>query len=323
MIEITAIALLTVPLGFVMGSALNHGGTCAVAAARDLVGRRDAGPAIALVLSAGIAGLLCLALAWAAGMSAHVAGGYRVGPALLLGAVLLGVGAVVNGACLLGSLARLGDGESRLLALPVGLAIGFWAAAWLKLAPSVPPAPNPLVRPGAGGATVVLVAGLLAAGAWLMIRDRSRRTPGTSPLAKSAALLGACGGLLFLVQPNWSYADLVHQRFGAVMLMAGGSGLASAVATIAGVSLAGWRRRRFRPRRPDASGIARSLGGGALMALGAALVPGGNDALLLAAVPAATPSGLTAYGVMSATVLALTWTASVAELRRDAKANEV
>ena len=39
------------------------------------------------------------------------------------------------------------------------------------------------------------------------------------------------------------------------------------------------------------------------MALGASLIPGGNDTLLLAAIPSGTLSGLVAYLVMSLTVL--------------------
>lgn len=39
------------------------------------------------------------------------------------------------------------------------------------------------------------------------------------------------------------------------------------------------------------------------MALGASLIPGGNDTLLLAAIPSGTLSGLVAYLVMSVTVL--------------------
>ncbi len=39
------------------------------------------------------------------------------------------------------------------------------------------------------------------------------------------------------------------------------------------------------------------------MALGGTLIPGGNDSLLLAAIPAVSLSGITAYAVMSATVM--------------------
>ena len=300
-----AVPAATALLGFAVGSAINHGGTCSVAATRSLVQGRDAGPAIGLALSAGVAGALCLPLAWAAGMSAHLPASYAIGWPLVGGAALLGVGAVVNGGCLLGSLARLGDGESRMLALPVGLALGFWVAGRIVHAPPAP-SPNGWAPPGWGGVAIVGLFAAVALAGWLALRGRPRPTPGTWPLARAAALLGGCGALLFLIQPGWSYADLVHQRFGPMTRMAGAPGLVPALATAAGASLAAITRRGFRHRRPDPTTIARSLAGGALMAFGAALVPGGNDALLLAAVPAGTPSGLVAYSVMTGTVLLLT-----------------
>ncbi len=52
------------------------------------------------------------------------AGTAEVTPTLLLGAVVFGCGALLNDACLLGSLSRLGDGELRLLLLPAGLTSG-------------------------------------------------------------------------------------------------------------------------------------------------------------------------------------------------------
>ena len=42
-----------------------------------------------------------------------------------MGAVALGIGALMNDGCPLGSLSRLGDGEIRLIAVPFGLAAGF------------------------------------------------------------------------------------------------------------------------------------------------------------------------------------------------------
>ncbi len=73
----------------------------------------------------------------------------------------------------------------------------------------------------------------------------------------------------------------------------------------AGAVLAGIQRQAFRYRRASLIAVSRSVAGGAVMAFGAALVPGGNDTLLLASLPAATLGGLVAYGVMSAVVFSL------------------
>ena len=55
---------------------------------------------------------------------------------------------------------------------------------------------------------------------------------------------------------------------------------------------------RFNMQRPNLQRALRCLAGGAVMGLGAALVPGGNDNLLLWAIPGLTGYGVVAYGLM-------------------------
>ena len=57
-------------------------------------------------------------------------------------------------------------------------------------------------------------------------------------------------------------------------------------------------------RPPRAAPLARTLAGRALMGVGASKIPGGNDGLLLSAVPAAAPGAFAAFAVMTATVVA-------------------
>jgi hypothetical protein len=88
--------------------------------------------------------------------------------------------------------------------------------------------------------------------------------------------------------------------------------LATSLALIAGAVIAGLLARNFVLRRPNLAGLGRSLLGGTIMGFGGTLIPGGNDSLLLAAIPGGTLSGITAFLVMSLTVPLLLW---VAELR--------
>lgn len=59
----------------------------------------------------------------------------------------------------------------------------------------------------------------------------------------------------------------------------------------------------MRLQRPTAAGILRSIAGGALMGIGIGLIPGGNDALILAAMPTLSPGGVVAYLVMTTTIV--------------------
>lgn len=302
---------------FLMGYAANQGGTCAVMAARELVERRRARLFAGFVLAASTGGLIYLPAAWATGDSAHVVGEVTLGVSLLLGAVLLGVGATVNGACLLGSLWRLGNGEFRLLGLPLGLAIG--DALVVRGFPGLLPElnANSFGRPGAGG--VLFVAAflplLVASRLWLRGREAPARV-GRWRLSNAMMVLGLSGAPLFLLQPSATYADLVQRSIATSMIMTlgGSAGYIAAGLTVLGALVSAIRAGAFRPRWPDLAALGRTIIGGTLMAAGANLIPGGNDALLFAAVPGGSRSGLVAYALMTTTVLGLVFV-----LRRSAR----
>ncbi|EGT3598160.1 hypothetical protein FZE62_26350 [Serratia marcescens] len=59
----------------------------------------------------------------------------------------------------------------------------------------------------------------------------------------------------------------------------------------------------LRLQLPTANGILRSVVGGTLMGIGIALIPGGNDGLILAAVPTLSPGGIVAYLLMTTTIV--------------------
>jgi hypothetical protein len=120
-------------------------------------------------------------------------------------------------------------------------------------------------------------------------------------------MLGGAGALLFVLTPGWTYAEAVRQgvqEFTSTMPMAQTlAAILTGVATLAGAITAGAMSGRFRLERPTLKPVLRSVAGGALMAVGAAYVPGGNDHLLLWAVPGGSVSGLVAYVIMSLVIL--------------------
>jgi hypothetical protein len=68
---------------------------------------------------------------------------------------------------------------------------------------------------------------------------------------------------------------------------------------------AGFRRRRFRLKWPTIKGIARRTLGGILMGLGALLIPGGNDTLLMIGFPMGAWQAALAYVLLVASLAAL------------------
>jgi len=289
-----------------VGWSINHGGICAVAATRDLVERRNPRLTIGVAFAAAAAGLVLLPASWLSGGQVHLAGSIAVGASLLFGASLLGLGAVINDACLLGSLGRLGSGELRFLGLPVGLALGYVLARIKPVALHL--FPTTLDRPTLVGALLMAAfALLLLAAGRRLVRDRAHIDERRRPLLLAMLVLGLCGALLYAARPGWGYADAVQRGFGgAPMAMidgAGGSWLA--LMTIAGSIGAALMAGRFRRVWPTPRTTARSIAGGALMAFGAVRVPGGNDSLLLAGVPSGSASSMVAYATMTSTVALL------------------
>jgi uncharacterized membrane protein YedE/YeeE len=293
---------------FWVGMAISRCSTCAVTASREILLHRRGTMLLNFVIAAGVAGAVTLPLHWWLGPAAHLSAEVPISGALLLGAVLIGLGAVINDACLLGTIARIGQGEVRFLAVPVGLALGFAMADSQALLAPGPARPNLHASPMWPGALIVADFVLLAGWAWHR-RGRSGGTAGSAAQWPRAMMLamGLCGALLFTLEPHWSYSDALVSivRRGEMQMRSDSRALAPALALLGGAVLSGLFTRSFVLQPPRAGAIARSLIGGATMAFGGMLIPGGNDSLLLAAIPSGTVSGLAAYLVMSVTVLAL------------------
>lgn len=289
-------------LAFWMGYSVNQGGTCAVATAYEILHHRRPRLFVGLLAASATAGLVAVPLVWFAGGSAMLAGTVGVSGTLLVGAVVFGVGATINDACLLGSLGRLGEGELRLVVLPAGLAAGFFVAdssgvgGTAQINESILSAPSTAGYVALAGFAAILVSALA-----LVSRGRLVRQPGRWPLGVSMLVLGATGGMLYATAPSWTYADLVHRSLPLAMSLNNDAAALTVTATIAGA--AAHRRWRWRPRRMTISDVAKTIIGGFLMGLGAAVIPGGNDGLILAALPALSIGGAVAYVVMLTTIM--------------------
>jgi len=206
----------------------------------------------------------------------------------------------------------------RFLGLPPGLAIGFVLADRLRLPPTGF-TPNPLSHPSATGIAVLATFAAILAAGWIWMRGSGDSGDLVRwPWRVSMVVLGLSGALLFAIAPGWTIADAVRRGVAPVHptslmtaaglsgeMMAGTLGLVMFALLCAGAVTAGIRKQTFRYRPPSFVAVPRSVAGGAVMAFGATLVPGGNDTLLLADLPAATLHGLVACLTMSAVVFAL------------------
>jgi toxin CptA len=130
--------LLALSCAAIMGLAIQRGGTCTVAAMEELLATRWPLRLMALIeASLWVGGALLLAREF--GLVAEPPPGFALTRWTLAGAVLLGLGALLNRACVIGAIARLGSGETAFAAMPVNYYLGC-ATADRLFAPSVPQA---------------------------------------------------------------------------------------------------------------------------------------------------------------------------------------
>lgn len=288
---------------FLMGVAIQRGGTCAVAAVEELLTARSARRLLAIVEAAGwvtVALVLARALGFGDAMMRigyPFTAGYDVIPRTVVGGILLGVGAVLNGACAFGTVARLGSGEWSYVATP----FGFLLAA--LLAPTLLPGMGIAPRPQASS-VLTLPAWLAAAGLLVLLARllRAVRRAASEPNTAhhtATTLIGIAFVVLLVAAGPWSYTDAIVQVARGMSEQAGQQ-LALFAALLAGAFVAGrhaWSRAPVRSAE-----VARRLAGGAIMGIGAFLVPGSNDALLMLGMPLLWPHAWVAFTAMGLTI---------------------
>lgn len=307
---------LTLLFGALLGLSAHRAGLCTV-------------KAVAEVMTTGRAHVLwsfLKASLWTSGILslAALAG---VGPMLgarpvtllpVLGGVVFGLGAGLNGACSFSTFARLAEGHAVMAATPLGWMLGL--AGMRALAPVAHPAPEVSALPL--WIAVALIPWMLWEGGRIVRRLAAGGEDGLGahvwPLSLAVFVLAAANvGLLLLGRP-WSFTATAICATGAADVVpcahAESLWLVSLVAIAAMVSSA-LARGSFRWRRARPRAVLRHLAAGALMGMGAAMIPGGNDGLILFGLPALSPHAAPAWTGIAFGILIALWAMRLAGMR--------
>ena len=286
----TGMALLAL-LGFVLGFALNHGSICTVIATRELVSEKRPARFIALVECAVWAALVYAILE----TSPTMPQGWSPLGYLVPATMLFGIGTYVNGACVFGSVGHFGNGDIDFGLAFLGIFAVFYIDFLLGLLPNQPPisASLPLWP-------VFLAIALLAI---LALRlGLSRRSESNfRRLTLSMGAIGITFTMLAVFAPGFSITASVGSIVSIPV-----AGAAISVCMFGGSLVsARFMKRRFMLKWPTIKTIVRRTLGGILMGLGALLIPGGNDTLLMIGFPMGAWQAALAYVLFVATVAAL------------------
>jgi uncharacterized membrane protein YedE/YeeE len=249
--------------------------------------------------------------------------GWQFSAWAVAGGFVFGIGAAINGACAYSTMARLMDGEGGMLATIVGFAVGVFLFVKLLGTGIVPrPAQTPTIVASTLNWLLLITVAVLAWGIYELVRLWRTRPAGSSVktllcarqyrLSTAAVLMGVASATLVLLYGPLGYTStfeqLIESGFGMIGLPIRPSPppvrWIILIAVLAGMLLSTLERGSFRVDfRPRGMWI-RNLCGGLLMGLGVALIPGGNDALVLYAIPSLSPHALPAYLAMAAGIAA-------------------
>ncbi|MFQ3594668.1 MAG: YeeE/YedE thiosulfate transporter family protein [Sphingomonadaceae bacterium] len=292
-------------LVFLMGFATQRGGTCLVAGIGAWMDHGRPDMLLAMLVAALAAGTI-LWVASLAGTPPPLAASVAPGILTVAGGIVLGLGAMVNGACVFGSVARFGSGQIVYLLTPAGYLAGEVALA--RFPPLLEASGLRPLEPMAGAlmAAGLLVAILLwlAAGPGTNVRPPLLHRMATSP-SVATCVIGVAFAPLLLIAGPWTWPELVRELVAEPGKAALAQRVSLLLTLLLGAAWGGWRGHRGRPAGIAAGQALRCLSGGALLALGARLVPGSNDHLLLLGLPFLLPHALVALAAMAAAVSSL------------------
>lgn len=260
-----------------LGYANQRGSTCAVAAADEIIERRSFHRLAGFLVAGTVSAAILLGLGGAPRAVAVPGWG------AVVGGMVGGLGASLNGRCAMGTIASLGRGRiDRLATLAgflVGSAIVLRGLGWAPGTAMHAPLQSWPLAAGALGLAVL---------AWRLACSRALATPGWM------ALIGLLNAVLVWLMVNWSYTG------GLTRLAAGQTGDLANMAAFLGVLIAGSvcaaiLAGTFKRQSSSWRDWLRSACGGLLLGMGSAIVPGSNDAMLLLGLPLLVPGLLIAY----------------------------
>ncbi|HBC16625.1 MAG: hypothetical protein CMH88_16310 [Oceanibulbus sp.] len=289
MIGEVALPLLAGLLGFCLARA----NSCTVASVRRLVLERRWDWLLGLATAASAGAVTLVALLMIGGSGFALPDHHELGWGPVLGGLLLGTGAWINRACMLGSISRLAEGDTNFLLTLVGLAAALSAWPNLYILPEEPDSYRVGDLLSLTPAPVFAILALLTLG-WAIFRLQRGRNAALLYLVAA----GVLGATLFAGSPQWSYLSSIDRALrGSLFALGLGTDIA-ALTIFAGAWLSTWLASLFSWVKPSVTRATGCLLGGFLMGLGAQTVPGGNDALLLWTIPGAALYGLVAYAMM-------------------------
>jgi hypothetical protein len=282
-----------IPLAFILGFALSRAATCTVAATGRWVNQGKMDWLFGLLIVASWAAImLFLLIEWTGRV--HLPLDIPLNGQLFFGAVVMGLGAMINRGCFIGTVGYIGTGKFSYILSFVGLGFALWLAGGngldlfgpTEFLPRTMVAQSLTKQISLGILTIIALISL-----WLALVRRKK-----AYLALIA--IGICAAAIYGTRPEWAYTALLNSFLQGQGLSVGKTIEFAVIALFVGAIFSSWLKDRFKPEWGGWKLALTNLAGGFLMGIGASAVPGGNDVLLMWTIPGLTLYGLVAYLTM-------------------------
>jgi uncharacterized membrane protein YedE/YeeE len=304
--------IVSVILAGILGFAAHRASICTVRAVAELTHSGTGYMLVSIVKSALWVFAITIPVFLLAPQTITGIGGWQLTLTAIFGGLLFGIGAGINGACAYATMARMVDGEVGMLLTVVGFMLGVLLfVALIGAGALTRPTPAPSLVPDMLNIAPYIGALLFIFVLYEIIRLWRTRGPGTTlrdlvfapayRLSTAALLMGLAGGTIFIAFGSPGYTTTLQQvvegHLGTRPMPAYGRWVVLG-AVLFGMFASTWQRGSFRVEWKPRLSWFRNIFGGILMGLGCALLPGGNDALILYGIPGLSPHALPAYAAL-------------------------
>jgi uncharacterized protein len=289
------VMLLAILCAGCFGFAAQRGSLCVVSAVATILDRGSAQVFLSFLRCVLWVALIGLPVTWL-WPGGHPVPTYPTSLATIIGGLVFGVGAAINGGCSFGTLIRLASGDLSCMATLSGVLAGIEFHRHAMGILDHPPPTGLNVTSEHPAWTVLLFLLAIGHGAHQLANVSRRDFAGQWSPAAAAAIVGLTSGILYALSGTWnillSLGDLFEADSVAQCHIVALATLSTV--TLAGAVLAAVTSKAFRLRLEPTVWPRRFIGGGA-MGCGIALIPGGNAVLILHSLPSLLPYSVPAY----------------------------
>jgi toxin CptA len=287
--------LIGMTLTGLMGFFIQRGGTCTVAAIKQILQHRQFARLNALIETSiwSLGGFLII---WSLKMIEPGLWSWSITFGTVLGAILLGLGGVVNGACIVGTISRLGNLELSFIFSLLGYFFGVWLLHFLHLDWILPRHATQSSLYDVGAITFYLIIGLF------LLRLFSLRSK-LLGFEMATIMIGFFSVILQIFYPSWSFTDVLSDLAKQKMHTDLVERFILFLALLIGACIGGRiKKNTLEPYTLHAKNIIKRFVGGALIGVGTQMIPGGNDSLILFYTPLLQSFALVAILIMGLTI---------------------